>query len=345
MKHPVYCPLLLVLSLCPLHAAPSLVTLDSGEQLIGEVLSQSDDEALVIQSGLLGQLKVPRSRVLSITVQSEAQAAPAIGSFVPPPVKPEAIPASQPASPKVAEAIAEEKQIIETLREFKAPDSWSGNLRLGINISDGDRKWTETYTRGKLEIKPKKSPSFYRFTGSYTYRETERSDGSKFKSTDKYDAEFIYRRTFLGKWFIQNAMGGRVDQVKGIDHELQETVGVGYRYKPSGKFELLVGGGGGIEDYETEFDDTREEVNPIVNVFQEATWRPLQRASFVQKFNYYWNPEDTGQFNYVLTAAIRVRLTDLLGLEFSYNKNFDNDIDNGRSKDDTQWRNALVVYF
>lgn len=214
MKHPVYCPLLLVLSLCPLHAAPSLVTLDSGEQLIGEVLSQSDDEALVIQSGLLGQLKVPRSRVLSITVQSEAQAAPAIGSFVPPPVKPEAIPASQPASPKVAEAIAEEKQIIETLREFKAPDSWSGNLRLGINISDGDRKWTETYTRGKLEIKPKKSPSFYRFTGSYTYRETERSDGSKFKSTDKYDAEFIYRRTFLGKWFIQNAMGGRVDQVK-----------------------------------------------------------------------------------------------------------------------------------
>lgn len=126
---------------------------------------------------------------------------------------------------------------------------------------------------------------------------------------------------------------------------MQETVGVGYRYKPSGKFELLVGGGGGIEDYETEFDDTREEVNPIVNVFQEATWRPLQRASFVQKFNYYWNPEDTGQFNYVLTAAIRVRLTDLLGLEFSYNKNFDNDIDNGRSKDDTQWRNALVVYF
>jgi hypothetical protein len=47
----------------------------------------------------------------------------------------------------------------------------------------------------------------------------------------------------------------------------------------------------------------------------------------------------------VISAAIRVRLTDLLGLEFSYNKSFDNDVGDGDAQDDTQWRNALVVYF
>ena len=38
-------------------------------------------------------------------------------------------------------------------------------------------------------------------------------------------------------------------------------------------------------------------------------------------------------------------MTDLLGVEFSYNKSFDNDVGNGNAQDDTQWRNALVIYF
>ena len=62
-------------------------------------------------------------------------------------------------------------------------------------------------------------------------------------------------------------------------------------------------------------------------------------------FSYYWDPEDSDQFNYVLTAAIRIRLTDLLGFEFSYNKSYDSDVGITNSKDDEQWRNALVLYF
>jgi len=144
---------------------------------------------------------------------------------------------------------------------------------------------------------------------------------------------------------VQNSLGGPVDQVKGIDREVQEAIGIGYNYKPSNTFEILLGGGGGIEDFQPDFEDTRSGLNPLTNIFQEATWRPLQRTSLVQKFNYYWNPGDTEQFNYVLTAAIRVRMTDLLGVEFSYNKSFDNDVGNGNAQDDTQWRNALVIYF
>ena len=73
--------------------------------------------------------------------------------------------------------------------------------------------------------------------------------------------------------------------------------------------------------------------------------KPFTRTSFVQKFNYYWEPDYTERYNYVLTAAVRIRLTDLLGFEFSYNRNYDNDIGNGNEKDDAVWRNALIVYF
>lgn len=328
--------LLFVLALASARAAPSVVALDSGEQLIGEVLPASTSETLVLQSAVLGEIQLPRSRVLSIQPKAPQ-----------PTAKPQ--PMAQPklaAEPSKENAgIVEERKILDILKEFKAPDHWSGNLRLGVNLSQGDRRWTESYARGKLEIRPKQSPHFYRLNGSYTYRVTERPNGDAFKSTDKYDAQFIYRRTLWDNWFVQNSLGGRVDQVKGIDREVQEAIGIGYNYKPSNTFEILLGGGGGIEDFQPDFEDTRTGLNPLANIFQEATWRPLQRTSLVQKFNYYWNPGDTEQFNYVLTAAIRVRMTDLLGVEFSYNKSFDNDVGNGNAQDDTQWRNALVIYF
>ncbi len=328
--------LIFILAVASLHAAPSVVVLDSGEQLIGEVLPNSTGETLVLKSAVLGELKLPRNRVLSI--QPEASKT----SSKPTPVV-EVSPLVVPLIDE--EAVAEERRILDAFKDFRAPESWSGNMRFGVNLSQGDRKWAETYANAKLEINPEKSANFYRFTGSYTYRQTERADGSEYKSTDKYDSEFIYRRTFLDDWFLQNALGYRSDKIKGIGREAQDTLGIGYRYKPSESFDLLFGGGGGVGEFDVDFEDTRSGLNPLLNVFQEATWRPLKRTSLVQKFNYYWNPKKTDQFNYVFTAAIRIRFTDLLGFEFSYSKSFDNDVGDGNARDDTQWRNAIVVYF
>ncbi|MGJ8651990.1 MAG: DUF481 domain-containing protein [Opitutaceae bacterium] len=324
-----------------LSGAPQIVSLDSGERVVGELLPKSTDTIIYLQSGLLGEISIPRQRVVKI----EHKPQPAVAKAKPK-AEPEVV-SSKPQITLTTEEIdhIEERRVIDTLREIKAPETWNGDLRFGLNLSQGDRKWTETYLRGKLEIKHPRSSNYYRFDGSYTYRETERSNGSSYKSTDKYDGSFIYRRTLYDNWFAQNSVGYRVDQIKGIDREVQEAIGVGYNFIPNEEFELLFGGGGGVEDFRAEFEDTREGINPLLNVFQEATWKPWARTSFVQKFNYYWNPEVSEQFNYVMSAAIRFRLTDLVGLEFSYNKNFDNDIGNGNSKDDTQWRNALVVYF
>lgn len=330
---------------CALSAAPEIVSLTSGERLVGEVLPQSNEQTLVLKSDLLGEVKLPRGQIVTIEPQPAKAPAPAAVVTAPAPKAAPVAPAPQVTAKEIVE---EEQAIIDRVRELKAPDSWKGNLRMGMNISGGDRKYTETALRGKLEIKEKGSPNFYRFSGSYTYRETERTNGSSYTSTDRYDGTFVYRRDVGDtnrNWFIQNALGGRVDQVKGIDHEYQDTIGLGYKLKPIEKFEILFGGGGGVEDYQTAFNDPREGVNTVMNVFQEFTWRPLTRTSVIQKFNYYWNPEVSSQYNYVLTAALRVRLTDLLGLEFSYNRNYDNDIGNGNPKDDAVWRNALVVYF
>jgi hypothetical protein len=333
-----------------LLAAPQIVSLSSGERLVGEVLPQSNDQVLVLKSNLLGEMTIQRAQIVKI--------------------EPQVIPAAKLASSanadsskaalkqvsnqvaiaekmtEVEQLLEEEQPLVDKLFAFKAPKAWDGNVRTGMNISSGDKQWTETALRGKLEIKQQGDPNFYRFTGSYTYRETERSNGESYKSTDRYDGSFIYRRSFAGgKWFIQNSLSTRVDQVKGIDREVQELVGVGYKIKPSNQFELLFGASGGLEEYQTDSENTRNGVNQVLNVFEEFTWKPFTRTSFVQKFNYYWEPDYTERYNYVLTAAVRIRLTDLLGFEFSYNQNYDNDIGNGNEKSDAVWRNALIVYF
>ena len=337
----------------------SVIKLDSGEQLVGKVLARSTDEVLVVRSNLLGELELPRARVLLIeSKEIETEVAD---------VKNEPEGETEPAAAAEVKSVADlitpnetasgsgdptdsvpekGRQMVEAIRDLRTPEIWSGNLRMGINLSSGDKKWTETYARGKLEIKPERSPHFYRFAGSYTYRETERGSGETVKSTDRYDGDFTYRRNFgEGAWFFQNALGARVDRIKGIEHEVQNTVGIGYSYKPSDSFEVLFGGGGGVEDLEVSFEDTRSGFNTVMNVFQEATWRPIKRTSVIQRFNYYWSPDNAEQFNYVLKTAVRVRLTDLLGFEFAFNKSFDNDVGDGNARDDTQWRNALVVYF
>jgi len=335
-----------------LQAAATILSLDTGERIVGEVLPKSNDDVIYIQSKLLGEVAVSRTRVVKTEAKKEAEAkVPHEGSKV------VVVQKKEDKEPIVEEQKTEivltEKEIehieqlrvIDTLRDLEAPESWSGNLRLGLNVSQGDTKWTESFIRGNLEIKPEASANFYRLQGSYTYRETERSGGSQFKSTDKYDAAAIYRRTFQEDWFFQNSLAARVDQIKGIDRELQETVGIGYKYEPNDRLEFILGGGGGVEEYETNFESSLEGTNPVLNVFQETVWAPFDRTKLVQKFDYYWNPEDTTQYNYIISAALRFRLTDLLGLEFSYSQEFDNDVGNGSSKDDTQWRNALIVYF
>ena len=339
--------LISLISISSATAKPKVVTLVSGERIIGEVLKSSDKETLRLQSDILGALELPRSQVEGI---GDYEKVYKDDPFVVPPTavakKKKAPLRADPKEKPEAEPEAEyEPELVDRIRTFRAPADWSGNLRLGINFSQGDRRWTESYTKGKLEIEPEDSLNYYRYTGSYVYRETVNSDGDKDKSTDKADASFVYRRTFYDDWFMQNSLSGRMDQIKGIDREVNETLGIGYKYEPNNKFEFLLGAGGGVEEVQTDRSDVEDGLRPVMNVFQEAIWKPFNRTSLVQKFNYYWNPEERDEYNFVFTTAVRVRLTDLLGLEFSFNKNFDNIIIDNKVRDDTQWRNALVVYF
>ncbi len=346
-----------------IHGEPNshtleLIEMDTGERLIGEVLPKSSDLTLYIQSGLLGEIALPRARVIQV------KSAPAVDSELstvaskPNEKAPIALKTEE--TERLSEITVTDKLeppmlaqtqapteigLSDYLLGLRAPDSWSGNARVGINISTGDSQWVQTYLRGKLEVRPKGKSRLYRYTGSYTYQENEKSNGEKFRSQDKYDLTMLYRQSFKNNWFIQNTAKLRVDQKKGIDRDLSNLVGFGYGFRPIPKIEFNVGGAGGIADYQSNNSSSRNGKETNLSVFEELVWKPLKRTSLVHRFNYFWNPDDHNQYNYVLKTALQIRVTDLLGFEFSYNKSYDNDTGNGNDKDDTRWLNALILFF
>ena len=82
----------------------------------------------------------------------------------------------------------------------------------------------------------------------------------------------------------------------------------------------------------------------VLNLFQELEWKPSPKISLNQKVNYLQNPEDSYFYSYEILTAFNYRLSDFLGLEIRYSKNYDNNVQNG-SGDDTRLRNALTFYF
>ena len=325
------------------------------------MLSKSTEETVFVHSTLFGELHIPRVRIKSILSQefaasqmnndAQQQGVEIAESSLEEgaqdvPAHTASVGQSGISGDEVvaAEELTEQR-LFGFLGGLNTPDSWSGDLRMGFNISSGDSKWTETLIKGTLDIRPLDSSSLYRYAGAYTYRVNERENGEKFKSQDKYNAEFLYRYTFDNGWFVQNTANWRTDQLKGINRDLSDRVGLGYSFSPLPSIEYNLGGSGGIEDYESSGEDSRNGQNPSLSVFHEFKWTLMERTSLVHTYNYFWNPDNSEQYNFVVNLALRVRLTDLLGFEFSYNKDFDNDTGDGQNKDDTRWLNAMILFF
>jgi hypothetical protein len=99
-----------------LLAAPEVVSLSSGERLVGEVLPQSNEHTLVLQSALLGELRLPRAQIVQI--EAQAKPAPVVDAEV---ARRDALGASV-STAAVVEMVEQEQAIIDRMRELRAPE-------------------------------------------------------------------------------------------------------------------------------------------------------------------------------------------------------------------------------
>lgn len=319
------------------------LVLNSGEILIGESESLISDSNYRIKSDLLGEVSISKDKVKSFTILTTAKVK-ASESVETKTVSNDPLPKQTVAS-NAAEKDAQPPIISDLYGKVKllnAPKSWSGNLRVGMNLSFGDREYTHTYLRGNLKIQEKNSPHLFRLSGEYNYRETVRSNGIQDVSVDRSHLNFTYRWFFSESWFFQNASNYRMDKLKGIDNELQNIIGYGYRKNFLNSLELLIGSGIGFKD--RSIVGIADESTMIINVFQELNWKPSKQIRLNQTLNFYQDPEKLDIYNYEFVLGFNYRFTDLLGFEIRYLMDFDNGITEN-VKEDSRFQNALIFYF
>ena len=325
-----------------LHADESVrITLKSGDVLSGRNFVEHSSDLIIIEHGVLGVLEIPRDTVADVERLSEKVQAALI-------VREEATVVESVANGELVSTnerpMEEAFDIFKVISYWQTPEYLSGNLKLGMNHSMGDRQYVQTYLRGKLKIQKLNSPHAFELKGEYFYQETERSDGKIDISSDRLYTDFTYRWQYSEHWFFQNLTTLRKDVLKGIDNEIQNLSGVGYRSKIGEKLELLVGSGIGFQIKSLDSLLIEDQEDLVVNVFQELNWFPLERMKMSQKLNYFRNPNEVSIYNYDFTLSLNYRLTELFGLEMRYTKDFDNGIDD-KYGDDSRFQNALTLYF
>ena len=238
--------------------------------------------------------------------------------------------------------LSRSKNLYSRVKSLSAPKSWSGNLRMGMNYAFGERNYTQTYMRGKLKIQNNNSPHIFLISGEYNYRETEHSSGLNYVSADRYTSEFTYRWLFSEHWFIQNLSNLRVDNIKGIDKEIQNLTGFGYRSIFLKNLEMLAGVSIGFKDRNLSLGPQKQYF--IVNIFQEINWNPSKKIKFQQKVSFFQNPNNLDMYNFNLIFSFNYRFTDLLGFEIRYSQDFDNGISDNFNEN-SRLQNALTLFF
>lgn len=347
-----------VLFSAPLFSEMVKLTLHSGEILIGEQLAELDssEAAYRIESKILGEIRIPADAVESYTVLSKSAASKTVPPTAPAKLVEERVAVTDKAESAVTpESIESDKEksvpddfqsqafnLIKSVEELRAPKSWSGNLRMGMNFASGDRKYTQTYLRGRVKVEKEGSPHFFQLSGEYNFRETEQSSGLSYISDDRYDVEFIYRWLFAKHWFLQNASIIRMNNLKGIDQEVQNLSGFGYRAHFFDSVEVLLGTGVGMK--RSLYRNVPDNSYFMVNVFQELNWKPSKKIKLHQKMNFFQDPENSTIYNYALVLSFNYRFTDLLGFEIRYTKDFDNGITE-KFDESSRFQNALILYF
>ena len=185
-----------------------------------------DRDYYLIKSDILGEISIPKDKVQSFTVLKRIEAE-----------APEQVELAKESQYQLSDQSSEIKELeasktllitelYDKVKLIDAPKSWNGNLKLGMNLSFGDREYTHTYLRGSVKVQQEGNPHLFQLSGEYNFRETEQGDGRQHISQDRHHVNFIYRWFFSKRWFFQNATSYRTDKLKGIDNELQNIVGL-----------------------------------------------------------------------------------------------------------------------
>ncbi len=313
----------LLLALSALSAQAEVLQLANGDRLQGRLVAK-EKGTIRWESPILGLITVGESQA-SVVPDS---AAPRAGTAV----------------PGVAGAAAP---------AAAAPARWKSKIESGFALQSGRSDRADVNLRVETALERKRNA--YLAQARYLY---SKADGSV--TTDRTEAAFRWRRELDTRWFGQTNTSYLSAKIKGIDHNAEQNVGLGYRLLKTARTSASLGAG--LTSQYRSIHNAGTGHSLFGEVFQDFAVKLSPRLDLGQDFKAQYSPSgrgirllpngtvqiiDTDVTNYKLTfnSFLRGKITETLSLALRYEYEFDNTYVSDSSKSDQRITTTLGYTF
>ena len=316
-----------LLVLLPFSARADVLQLANGDRLHGRLVAR-ENGTIRWESPLLGLVSV---------AENQASVLPEVGSSAP------ATAAIAPAATPTASAPTSPPQVVR----------WKSKIESGFTLQSGRSDRADVNLRFETAFEHKRNS--YLAQARYLY---SKADGAT--TSDRTEGAIRWRRELDPHWFGQTNTTYLSSKIKGIDHNAEQNIGLGYRLLKTprtsatlgagatGQYREISGAGSGCSLFGEIFQDFAIKLSPRLDLGEDAKaqYSPSGRGIRLLP-NGQVQIIDTSVTNYKLTfnSYLRGKFTETLSLALRYEYEYDNTYVSGTVKSDQRITTTLGYTF
>lgn len=296
---------------------------DNGDRLTGIYIGNEGEE-VIFDSPILGRIRAPSAKV---SVEIEADEPESAVEDPPEEVTgPVAVrvepPAAKPRFPRW-NRFWEDNIFFDTLGEIYPLMAWDNQIEFGIDLDFGESDTRSTLLRFQTERELTRWN--FLFEASYEFAETTDSTGEETRTTDRLRGRARIRRDVneAKAFFIQSNTRYNRDIIGGIFHEVEETLGMGYRWLETTRWQssVVASTGAGYREIGTE----PARFGFVATLYQDMSYQLSESVIVSEETNFSYVPTTTDQSAYLFSAQaeLQTRLNAQLSLNLRYEFLFD----------------------
>lgn len=330
------------------------ISLKNGDRVSGKILN-TDEKTIIVKTDLMGEVKIDKTAVVSVrsdaplnvtladgkkvqgtveTVQSEVRV-----------VKEGQTLAAAPIADVAAyrDDAAQHAWEREQLRQSKPPldDFWAGSVNFGLANASGNSQTTTFSTSAAVARAVAKNKTALYFNQIYAKQSTTESSGV---TANRISGGARQDRNLSDKFFLFGTADFDYDRFLNLDLRSVLGGGLGYHVWKNKKsyFDAGLGGDWNREKFSTE-TDARNSFE--LQIYEELGYQPFSRLKLFERFTYYPNITDFGQYRYNFDANATVPIARWMQWTFGINNRHMSNPPNGLKSNDFLITTGIGVSF
>ncbi|HCR31432.1 MAG TPA: hypothetical protein DIV79_15615 [Opitutae bacterium] len=302
--------------------------LTNGDRLKGELVSEG--ETIVLKHAVLGELSMANGDVRMIERPKPQPVSPK--PKVQKPTVAKASPSPEPAGKATGSSAKQPGKLDRAIQATRTNrfvdlidlDAWTQQLEFGMNAQSGRRDKVDFNTLYSMRRKIQNND--FRLLVRRYYGESNQE-----KTTDRTFSNFRWRHDISPGVFYQSDTEYSSDRIKEIDLNLEQTLGVGYRFL--NQKALKVSTGMGMSSRYRDRATVSGETSYLVDLFQDIDYRVNNRLRLTQEFKLEVPPDKEDEYEYEFRMGMTSKVNEALHLSLRYQLEYDRSLPEDRRED------------